>query len=186
MCYSNPEVREIMVNALVQYCLDNPRVDYLHVWLSDSTNGMCECENCRDKLPADLYVQLLNELDARLTAQNIPTKIVFLCYCDLCWAPVKDRLKNNDRFVFMATIAHSYSKPLTRFDREPNVVPFKLNRNKVPKPIMCFAIGNWKQTSEKDSGAGGSGKNLCPVGPARPPRQAQRPTGVCPFSVRGQ
>lgn len=153
MCYSDPEVRRIMTDAVVKYCAENPGMDYVHVWLSDSTNGMCECENCRDKIPADLYVQLLNEIDERLTAENIPTKIAFLCYCDLYWAPVKEHFKNKDRFAFMATIAHSYSKPITLFERAPKVEPFKLNKNNVPKTNVdsITMMREWQKMFDGDS-----------------------------------
>ena len=33
LCYSNPKVRDIMTDAMVQYCKDNPKVEYLHFWL---------------------------------------------------------------------------------------------------------------------------------------------------------
>lgn len=153
MCYSNPEVRKIMTDAVVKYCAENPGMDCVHVWLSDSTNGMCECENCRDQIPADLYVQLLNEIDERLSAENIPTKIGFLSYCDLSWAPTKECFKNKDRFIFMATIPHSYSKPMTQFDREPKMEPFKLNKNRVPKnnADSIAMIRLWQEFFDGDS-----------------------------------
>ena len=153
MCYSNPEVRKIMTEAVVSYCAKNPGMDYVHVWLSDSTNGMCECERCRDQIPADLYVKLLNEIDERLTAEGIPTKIAFLSYCDLSWAPIKEQFKNKDRFIFMATIAHSYSKPLTCFEREPRIEPFRLNQNQVPKTNIdsIAMIQDWQKVFDGDS-----------------------------------
>lgn len=153
MCYSDPEVRKIMTDAVVSYCEKNPGMDYVHVWLSDSTNGMCECERCRDQIPADLYVKLLNEIDERLTEKGLSTKIGFLCYCDLCWAPTKESLKNVDRFIFMATIPHSYSKPITHFDRQPIIKPFKLNQNEVPKTNVdsVAMIREWQKTFNGDS-----------------------------------
>lgn len=153
MCYSNPEVRRIMTDAVVKYCRENPGMDYVHVWLSDSTNGLCECENCRDQIPADLYVQLLNEIDRCLTEENIPTRIAFLCYCDLYWAPVKEHFKNKDRFAFMATIAHSYSKPLMQFDRAPEIHPFRLNKNVVPTTNVdsIAMMRDWQKIFDGDS-----------------------------------
>ena len=49
MCYSNPEVRKIMTEAVVNYCAKNPGMDYVHVWLSDSTNGTFALS---DQIPA--------------------------------------------------------------------------------------------------------------------------------------
>ena len=44
---------------------------------------------------------MLNDIDAEMTARKIDTKIVFLAYVDISWAPEKTALKNPDRFVFM-------------------------------------------------------------------------------------
>ena len=153
MCYTNPEVRKIMIDAMVQYCLDNPRVDYLHVWLSDGANGMCECENCRKSTAADQYLVLLNELDERMTEMGIPTKVVFTHYCDLYWPPETERFRNPDRFAFVASLAHSYSKPLNRFDREPNVQPYKLNQNRIPKTNedSITSMRMWQEIFKGDS-----------------------------------
>ena len=110
LCYSNPKARETIVSAIVDYCRTRREVDYLHFWLADETNNHCECENCADVLPADFYVMMLNEIDRRLTAENIPTKIVFLIYYDLLWEPQTERLVNQDRFTLMfAPITRSYT-----------------------------------------------------------------------------
>ena len=37
-------------------------VDYLHVWLSDARNNICECSKCQKDLPSDQYVRILNQL----------------------------------------------------------------------------------------------------------------------------
>ncbi len=79
----------------------------LHVWLSDGWNNRCECDGCAVKRPSDWYVDLLNELDEQLDAAGIDTKIVFLAYADLLWAPEKSRLRNAERFILMFA-------PLTR------------------------------------------------------------------------
>lgn len=100
LCYSNPEAQEMMVTAAVEYCKTHPDVDYLHFWLSDGANNVCECENCTEHI-SDYYMQMLNALDARLTAEGIDTKIVFLLYHDGWWAPQKEYFQNPDRFVLM-------------------------------------------------------------------------------------
>ena len=114
LCYGNPKTRKKMVDSMVEYCLENPNVDYLHVWLADGTNNHCECELCRDHRPSDLYVKMLNELDEELTARNIRQRIVFLMYVDLLWAPREEKIKNRDRFMLIfCPIARSYSMPLS-------------------------------------------------------------------------
>jgi len=111
LCYSNPEARKIVTDYVVNYCLEHENVTYLHFWLADCSNSFCECENCRDTIPADHYVMMLNEVDERLTAAGNNTKIVFLAYGDLLWAPEKEKINNPDRFTLMfAPITRKYSQ----------------------------------------------------------------------------
>lgn len=111
LCYSNPEVRNRVTDAIVNYCRANPQVDYLHFWLADGSNNHCECPACQTARPSDFYVRMLNELDEKLTAAGIPTRIVFLIYRDLFWEPEVETIRNQDRFVLMfAPIARTYTK----------------------------------------------------------------------------
>ena len=153
VCYSDKGAREIMIRAAVDYCKQHPEVDYLHFWQSDGFNNCCECEACRDKVMADLYIPLLNEMDEAFTREGIEAKIVFLCYTNLFWAPVKEKLQNEDRFVFMGTVAHSYSKPLDQMEREFEIPPYRLNRNVSPGTNeACLAmIQKWQERFKGDS-----------------------------------
>lgn len=111
LCYSNAEVRGTITDAVVQYCRDNPQIDILHLWLADEGNNHCECEACKEKTPSDWYVVLLNELDDKLTQAGIDTRVVFLTYYDLLWAPQTERLVNESRFILMfAPITRVYGK----------------------------------------------------------------------------
>ena len=136
LCYSNPKARDIVTDAIVNYCKENPAVGYLHFWLADMANNHCECEKCKDIRPADFYVMMLNELDEKLTAAGITTKIVFLVYLDLLWEPEFARIKNQDRFVLMfAPITRTYTNALT--DETGNAEDITLApyiRNKVVMP----------------------------------------------------
>jgi Domain of unknown function (DUF4838) len=80
LCYSNPGVRARMRDAIADYAREHPEADLLHVWLADGSNNSCECANCRDTLPSDFYVMLLNEVDAALAQRGLATRIVFLMY----------------------------------------------------------------------------------------------------------
>src|SRR5699024_2987599 len=76
LCYSNPIVRETIINDIANYAYNNPQIDILQVWLADGTNNQCECANCQEKLPSDFYIIMLNELDTLLTERELSTKIV--------------------------------------------------------------------------------------------------------------
>jgi len=112
LCYSHPKVRRLVVESIADYVAENPDIDLLHFWLADGSNNQCECAKCRAARPSDFYVMMLNELDEVLTQRGIDTRIVFLIYVDLLWAPERERIKNPDRFVLMfAPITRSYREP---------------------------------------------------------------------------
>ena len=138
LCYSNPKAREKIVSAITDYCRSHSEVDYLHFWLADGHNNHCECDNCKDTRPSDFYVKILNEIDERLTKENIPTKIVFLVYVDLLWEPVTETLKNKERFTLMfAPITRTYSKSFCQGDIGPSgeLPPYVRNKLNMPKSV---------------------------------------------------
>ena len=127
LCYSDPETQDLLVREVVSWARAHPETRYLHFWLADQPNNQCECPACRDRRPSDLYVGLLNRIDEALTAEGLDTKIVFLIYLDLLWAPETARLKNPDRFILMyAPIRRSYSVPM-HTDQNHEEAPFKRN-----------------------------------------------------------
>jgi len=156
LCYSNPAVRRRIADSIADYVLENRSVDCLHVWLADGSNNHCECDACRTMLPADWYVMLLNEIDAALTAANLPTRIVFLVYVDLLWAPEKMRLTNPGRFILMfAPITRSYSTALADaplFD-EAKLPPYERNRLRFPSDVgeNLAWLRQWKKNFPCDS-----------------------------------
>lgn len=132
LCYSNPVARERLVKHVVDYCRENPYVEYLHFWMSDGEKNNCECENCRNIRASDWMVKILNELDKRLTEENLNTKIVFIAYCDFIWAPETERIINPDRFTFgFAPINRSFMKPFDSNEIE-ETKPYKLNDSQTP------------------------------------------------------
>ncbi len=156
LCYSNPRVRQTMVDMVVDYCKKNPTVSYLHFWLSDGVNNFCECESCGDTRPSDWYVKILNEIDEALTENGIDTHVVFLAYVDLLWAPVEEKLKNPDRFTIMfAPIKRSYAQSFKeQCDREVKVPEFVKNKLEFPKDVAenVAHLRNWLEASGVQDG----------------------------------
>lgn len=140
LCYSNPEVRDKITDSMTAYCETHPEIDFLHFWLADGTNNHCECENCKER-PADYYVMMLNEADEKFRAKGIQTKIVFLIYVDLLWAPVQEKIKNPDRFVLMfAPITRTYSKSFTVSEedvRAQTLPPYQKNHLQMPTSVAA-------------------------------------------------
>ena len=154
LCYSNPEVRRTMVEDVVKYLKDTPEVDVLHFWLSDWPNNTCECEECRKYPPADFYMMMLNEIDERLTEEGIDARIVFLIYYDTMFTPVKERLKNKDRFILMfAPISRSFARSFPNGFAVKETPPFKINSFTSPSSVdenLAF-LYKWEQVFDGDS-----------------------------------
>lgn len=155
LCYGNPDVRNGMTDAIVDYCAAHPEVDYLHFWLADGSNNHCECPLCRDTLPSDFYVSMLNELDDKMTERGLSTRVVFLIYVDLLWAPKIERIRHPERFVLMfAPITRTYSSPfLPDKPFEGELAPYKRNQNVMPKSVAenVERLKQWQSVFPGDS-----------------------------------
>jgi hypothetical protein len=154
LCYSNPKVQTLLVGKIAGYLEENRHVGLLHFWLADAHNNQCECDNCRNVLPSDLYVNMLNELDRTLTAKQIETRIVFLIYYELLWPPVEARIMNEDRYVLMfAPITRTYSRAFMPTDETVTLPPFERNRIALsPSPDVNLAhLRAWQDIFQGDT-----------------------------------
>ena len=155
LCYSNPEVRDKITSAIRDYSIANPQIDVIHFWLADGTNNHCECANCQKKIPADWYVMMLNELDEKLTAAGLDTRIVCLIYVDLLWEPKELEIKNQDRFFLMfAPITRFYGDNYSDAPKfEGELVPYNRNKNKMPSGLgeNLARLDKWKEMFHGDS-----------------------------------
>lgn len=155
LCYSNAYVRDRMTDAIVQCCKDNPNIDVLHFWLADSNFTFCECTECAKKTPSDWYVLLLNELDAKMTAAGLDTKIVFIVYADILWAPLNEAINNQDRFILVfAPISRYFGQSYAEcIDYDEEIPPFVLNKYELPRSVAYFLahLRRWQAGFKGDS-----------------------------------
>ena len=150
LCLSDPDAAKRFEDLVVEYAKKNPDVDYLHIWLADEYNNVCECARCRRTTPSDQYVALLNAIDRRLRLEGLDTRLVFLLYQELLWPPVRERLHDPERFVLMfapisRTFGESYrleeetGRPLPAYARNRIALPVDLGEN------LAFLRG-WRET----------------------------------------
>ena len=148
LCFSNPRTVAVFAEQVVEYAGKNPDVDYLHVWLADEYNNVCECDGCRETTISDQYVELLNEIDRRLTEEKLPTRLVFLLYQELLWPAVKARLRNPDRFLLMfAPISRTFESSYDLSDLSAEIPPYVRNRIVLPTNLgenLAFLRG-WQE-----------------------------------------
>jgi hypothetical protein len=150
LCYGNQTVRDRLTDAIAEYCGNHKEVDYLHFWLADAYNNHCECELCKNTLPADFYIMMLNQLDEKLKAAGLDMKIVFLIYQELLWEPQKEKLKNPERFVLMfAPISRTYSTAYSDLgiDIREDLPPYVRNKITLPRSVAAnvTSLRKWQE-----------------------------------------
>ena len=154
LCYSNPETRKIMVNYMVNFAKENPEIDFMHIWIADGVNNHCECDECQKYLPSDLYIEILNELDAQLIKNNLSTKIVLISYTDLIWKPKYETLENPQRFILIhAPHFRSYRRSFLDVNEIPQIPAYNRNNNTYPLTVednVAF-INDWQEYFPGDS-----------------------------------
>ncbi|MHB9038215.1 MAG: DUF4838 domain-containing protein, partial [Armatimonadota bacterium] len=154
LCYSNPKARQLVTDEIAKYAQEHPKIDILHFWLADGENNQCECENCQQMRPADWYVKMLNELDEKLTAKGVPTRIVFLVYNDLLWPPEKEKIKNPDRFILMfAPITRTFNETFASVSGEPELSLYVRNKLQFPSEVKSNVkfLKAWQRAFNGDS-----------------------------------
>ncbi len=155
--FANPEVGDRMTQLIVDYAKARKDVDYLHVWLSDARNNICECEKCQKEIPSDQYIRILNQLDAALTQEGLDTKICFLLYHELLFAPQTEKLNHPERFTMMfAPITRTFEMSYADVDYVngvPEAKPYVRNKIVLPNSLeenLSYLFA-WQKMFDGDS-----------------------------------
>ena len=154
LCYANPEARRRLTEQVVDYARAHPEMDYLHFWLADDYNNVCTCEKCRQTTVADQYVEILNGIDAALTQAGLDTKIVFLLYQELLYAPLKSRITHPERFCLMfAPISRTFEKPYPESFAPVSITPYVRNQMHLPETVEenLAHLQAWQRVFSGDS-----------------------------------
>ena len=149
VCMSQAKVRTAMAKEVADYAAAHSNIDYLHVWLSDGMNNHCECPDCVKMLPSDWYLMIMNEIDRELTARNLDTRIVFICYMDTMFAPQQIKIENSKRFSLLyAPISRTYLDSVESVENVPEETPYVRNNWQRPVSSMeSFAhLQAWRKT----------------------------------------
>ena len=155
LCYSSEKVRQRLTDFVVEYAKEHPEADYIHLWIADNFNNHCECERCQTMTPTDWYVSLIQLLDEKLTANKLPTRIVFLLYFELLWPPTSPVKLNTDRFTLMfAPFTRTFGQSYAECTQIPQTLPeFHRNQVKLPEKVDDY-IGHlhaWQAVFDGDS-----------------------------------
>ena len=162
-CMSRADLRSKLADLVVEYAEQNRQVTQIDVLLADTAHNSCECPECTKKRPSDWLVMIFNEIDEKLTAKGIDTKLVYSTYVDCNFPPICERLKNPDRFLLQITpIKRKYNssvdweKPLPEppkyvhnaweppKDMEENLALFNQTRELFNVPCVMYEYHYWK------------------------------------------
>jgi hypothetical protein len=151
-CMSRADLRSKYADLVVARAEKNPQLSQLAVSLADTNNNHCECPERQKKRPSDFYVMLLNEIDEKLTAKGIQTKISFSAYVDCMFAPEVERIKNPSRFALKATpIGRTYERPLCSEADSSLLQPYVRNNWTMPRTVEAY-YAHFKQWQDRFPG----------------------------------
>ncbi|MCQ2453508.1 MAG: DUF4838 domain-containing protein [Clostridia bacterium] len=154
LCYSCPDVRDALIREVCEYASAHPETDYLHFWLADTHNNVCECEDCRRTTLSDQYVEILNALDEALTERGLTTRIVFLLYQELLYPPKLTRFRHPERFTMMfAPISRTFESSYPEKVDDTRIVPWVRNHMHLPVGIdenLAF-YRQWREVFKGDA-----------------------------------
>lgn len=158
LCYSNPEARAAFVSSVVSYCMEHPDVRFVHVWLADEPNNVCECRACQRTTLSDQYVRLLNEIARKLKEKHLHTRIIFLLYQELLYPPRTERIEDPSRFVLMfapisRTFEKSYREELLSHPEGTALPPYVRNAFVLPNSLAgnIASLRGWQRIFSGDS-----------------------------------
>ena len=148
LCMSKPEVRRMLVNRYISVLESTPYLCMGGIGFADGTRNHCECEECSKLNPSDFQIMIANELDEELTRRGIKTKIGLSTYVDMMFPPVREKIKNPDRFWLQFTpISRVYSSSIQEDTVLPEPLPYVRNAWKAPRGIdECVSLFNARRT----------------------------------------
>jgi len=151
LCMSQPKVRRMLVDQYIRNLESAPYLCMGGIGFADGNKNHCECEECRKLNPSDFQIMVANELDEELTARGIDIKIGLSTYVDMMFPPVREKIKNPDRFWIQFTpISRSYASSITEDTVIPEPQAYVRNGWTAPRGIdQCIALFNARRKDVK-------------------------------------
>ncbi len=148
LCYSNPYVRNTMVDAVVAYAKKHPQTDVIHFWLSDGFNNNCECPECTKYRFSDYMAMLVNQVTTRFKEENIETQVVFSTGGNKMHPPVHEHIKHPELTILQfAPMSRTYAVPFPSEYAIKEIGEYKVNQYKRPHSVdeLLAYLYNWKK-----------------------------------------
>lgn len=154
LCYSNPLVREKLVEEVIKTCKNQPECDVFQFWLGDAVLNTCECEGCLEDYYSDHYIRLVNDITDKMVEEGIEQKLVFIIYLDSMHPPKKERIKHPEKAIMMfAPITRTYGEVFPEEYKIKDIPEYKTNSFAKPSGVdeNLAYIYNWRQIYNGDT-----------------------------------
>ena len=154
LCYSNPEVRTTIANAVVDYYKNNPDTDVVHFWLGDYFNNYCECHECIKYRVSDLLIKMTNEITEKMIKEKIDKQIVITNGYNDAYPPKSEKLLHPEKIILMfAPISRTFGKSFPEEFKIKSLGEYKHNEFTNPRSVdeNLAALYEWEQYFKGDT-----------------------------------
>ena len=152
ICMSNAKVRSLIADYVVEFSKNHENITDIAFSLGDSPNAQCECEECVKMSTTDWQVMVLNEIDEKMTAAGLNTRIAPNIYLDTFFPPEQVKFKNPKRFSYLySPITRDYTSSITEDTVIPPSPKFEYNNFKMPSTEELYALlKDWQKVFAGD------------------------------------
>ncbi|MBQ4119655.1 MAG: DUF4838 domain-containing protein [Clostridia bacterium] len=153
LCYSNPKIKQKLVDEVLKYLENNPDTDAVHFWPGDWYNNTCECEECIKDRYTDHYLRIVNSIAEEIAKKGHKTQVVFDVCLNTLWPPVNTEFTHPDNMVLMfAPITRTFSEAFPDKYNVKTIPEYKTNGFVMPVSVdenLAF-IPEWKKVFSGD------------------------------------
>ncbi len=104
-CYSNPKLRDIMTDAIVNFINNHPETYIFSLWPHDGINNWCQCDKCITKAPYEIMYNLALEITKKIK-RFLPIEL--LCYSNMFLIPEKTLQFSNNTYTIFCPYLRRY------------------------------------------------------------------------------
>ena len=154
LCFSNPEVRKMVVDELIRQVEKDPDCDVIEFWMADGYANSCECDECRKGHYTDHYLDVVNDACEALRKVAPEKRLVFNSYNDNLYPPEYTRIKYPEMTIQeFAPITREYHDPLPPRFNDTTLPEYKTNVPELPltSDRNLAYLYHWKQIYKGDT-----------------------------------
>ncbi len=154
LCYSNPYVRDTIVDGVIDYIIKHKETDIVHFWLGDAPNNTCECEECIKMNLSDYYVKMINDITRRMKELGLNCKIVIIIYYNSAHPPKTESVISSENTILMfAPISRTFGSAFPDEFKIKSIPKYAVNSFDLPRSVdeNLAYLYSWEQCYSGDT-----------------------------------